>query len=139
MSTHSTGKGLANPLSGASVVVCPAFYGEHLEPAAGREVTGVVGQEAVEPGRAVVLGLVDDASVGIGGGGLMHEAAHLPESHGLHGTVGGGGDLEDVAVILLEALVATHGGLLAGEPGLARGGAAGAVGVRPAQAHEVPL
>ena len=87
---------------------------EHLEGAGGQIAPGG-GDEPVEAAVGLVLGQVDDLAHRVGGGRLVLEAAHRRAAHGrVHAERVG---LVDVAAA----------DLLAGQPGVPRGRAAGAV------------
>ena len=139
MSTQVTGSGLADALAGARVVVGPALDGEHLQATARGQVGGVVRKEAVEAGRAAVLGLVDDAGARVDRHRLVVEPAHGRQRDGVDRPVGVRRHLEDVAVGLRPVLAGEA--LLAGQPGALRRGSTGAVadGAREARvvAHQL--
>ena len=101
---------------------------ERLQPAACREISGLVGQVAVDETVAGVLGLIDDARCRMDGHGLVVEAAHRLQGDRLHRPRGRTGrDLEVVPVVLFVILVGALGRFLAGDPASPGGEAAGAV------------
>ena len=95
------------------------------------------GQEAEEPRIAVVLGLVDDAGVLVDASGFMVEAAQGGKRRGHDRPVGSRRHLEHVTMLPREPVGRADGDLFTGEPAPPGRLAPGAVGVRPAQAHEV--
>src|SRR5690606_30773247 len=70
------GQLLAHLLPGHGVVQRPALDAQHLQLAATVELAAVVGDVAVDPVRAVVLGHVDDAGLRIDRAGLVDEPPH---------------------------------------------------------------
>ena len=124
----------------ARVQARPVQGHQRLQPAPGRQASRLVGQVAVDQAVAGVLGLVDDAGRRIDGHGLVVEAAHRLQRHGLHRPRGRTrGHLEVVPVVLLVVVVGALGRLLAGDPAAPRGEAAGAVADGAGEAEVVAL
>ncbi|MNS67445.1 hypothetical protein D3C72_1006990 [compost metagenome] len=103
--------------------------GHGLQPSAARQLARNRGDEAVEEAVALILGQVGDAGARVDADGLVIEAAHGFQRHGVDQAGRIGGDLEHPAVGL--GHVGVGGGLdrlLAGQPAAPGRVAAAAVG-----------
>jgi hypothetical protein len=130
---------LPSGLAGDGVVGGLADDAEHLEHTAGGQVGGVVGAETVEAAVvAGVLGLVDDAGLGVGCDGLVREASHRVQRHRRSGRFGRDRDEEVVPVSLRPPIVGARHRLFRREPArFPVGNATGAVHDRSVQADEL--
>ena len=119
---------------GASVLIAGvgrggALPGHRLKPAALGQLAGRIGNEAIEQAGVVVFGQIDDAGAGIDADGLVIEAAHRLEGHGIDQAGRGRRHFEDPPMAL------GHMGIgrrlqrfLAGQPTAPRRRPAAAVG-----------
>ncbi|MNE36588.1 hypothetical protein D3C80_1304030 [compost metagenome] len=119
---------------GAGVVVGTVgaglpLEGHGLQTSAARQLARNGRDEAVEEAVALILGQVGDAGAGVDADGLVVEAAHGLQRHGIDQTGRVGGDLEHPAVGLGDVGVGGRlDGFLAGQPTAPRRVAAAAVG-----------
>src|SRR5688500_2857961 len=89
---------------------------------------------------AIVLGLVDDAGLGVNRNRLVGEASHRPNGHRRHLALCGRRNIEAVAMLLRPSgRRRSNVGLFTGDPRAPRGDAAGTIHGRPAQTDPVTL